>query len=467
MGVIAAEAAVAIERAALLDRLERMARTDELTGLTNRRAWDQEVAREVSRAEREQAPLAIAMLDLDLFKLYNDRLGHQAGDRLLKEAAGAWRGVLRETDLHRSLRRRGVRGRAPRLRHRARREPGRAAARRHPGGQSCSAGLASWNGEEACRRAPRPRRRGPLPGQAGRARPDGHRLDNPEGISAGSIWATGNRALPRCGPLGRGANGTGSQGALVAFGIGRGACRFSPTQLPLRAIGLLAPPTCLCCRAPLAIAAARADFALGCEAEIGRYPGRELRGESIDGGFAPLDYAGAGRRLVAALKFGRLLAVADLAAALIVAGVPRGILGGAIVPVAAAPVRLAGRGFDPAQEIASAISRATGLEVAECLRRRDAGHQRGRSRAGRIAAAPRFSAITAAPRSALLVDDVTTTGATMDACARALRLAGCESVFAVALAAVPPRRFADGFWKGRVAWGARSSLGYLRSDRGD
>ena len=148
MGVIAAEAAVAIERAALLDRLERMARTDELTGLTNRRAWDQEVAREVSRAVREETPLAIAMLDLDRFKLYNDRLGHQAGDRLLKEAAGAWRGVLRETDL---IARYGGEEFAVAL-------PGcdadlalllverlRAVT---PDGESCSAGLACWDGKE-------------------------------------------------------------------------------------------------------------------------------------------------------------------------------------------------------------------------------------------------------------------------------------------------------------------------------
>ena len=148
MGVIAAEAAVAIERAALLDRLERMARTDELTGLTNRRAWDHEVAREVARAVREESPLAIAMLDLDRFKLYNDRLGHQAGDRLLKEAAGAWRGVLRETDL---IARYGGEEFAVAL-------PGcdadlalllverlRAVT---PDGQSCSAGLACWNGKE-------------------------------------------------------------------------------------------------------------------------------------------------------------------------------------------------------------------------------------------------------------------------------------------------------------------------------
>ncbi len=149
MGVIAAEAAVAIARASLLERLERLTRTDELTGLTNRRAWDSEVSREVVRAGREQHPLAIAMLDLDRFKLYNDELGHQAGDRLLKEAAGAWQRVLRETDL---LARYGgeefavaLPGCDPDLAARLV-ERLRAVT---PGGQSCSAGLAHWDGEES------------------------------------------------------------------------------------------------------------------------------------------------------------------------------------------------------------------------------------------------------------------------------------------------------------------------------
>lgn len=149
MGVIAAEAAVAIERAALLDRLERMTRTDELTGLTNRRAWDSEVSREVVRAGRDEHPLAIAMLDLDRFKLYNDKLGHQAGDRLLKEAAGAWRAVLRETDL---LARYGGEEFAVALPGCDAELASRLVERLRavtPGGQSCSAGLACWNGEES------------------------------------------------------------------------------------------------------------------------------------------------------------------------------------------------------------------------------------------------------------------------------------------------------------------------------
>lgn len=148
MNVISAEAAVAIERAALLDRLERMARTDGLTGLLNRSSWDTEIAREFSRAQRSGAPLTVAMLDLDRFKEYNDRHGHLAGDRLLKDAAAAWSAVLRDTDL---LARYGGEEFAIAL-------PGwdttlaaslverlRSVT---PEGESCSAGIAQWDRHE-------------------------------------------------------------------------------------------------------------------------------------------------------------------------------------------------------------------------------------------------------------------------------------------------------------------------------
>jgi diguanylate cyclase (GGDEF)-like protein len=97
--LLAAEAAVAIERADLLARLEAIARTDDLTGLANRRAWDELLPTELARAQRDGAPLCVAMLDLDRFKAYNDEHGHQTGDRLLKAAAGAWRLSLRATDV--------------------------------------------------------------------------------------------------------------------------------------------------------------------------------------------------------------------------------------------------------------------------------------------------------------------------------------------------------------------------------
>jgi diguanylate cyclase (GGDEF)-like protein len=79
-------------------RVETMARTDDLTGLPNRRAWQEELPRELLRAGRTGAPLCVAMLDLDYFKDYNDEYGHQAGDRLLKQTAAVWEVHLRGTD---------------------------------------------------------------------------------------------------------------------------------------------------------------------------------------------------------------------------------------------------------------------------------------------------------------------------------------------------------------------------------
>jgi diguanylate cyclase (GGDEF)-like protein len=99
MGLLAAETAVAIERADLLARLEAVARTDDLTGLANRRAWDEHLPRELARARREERPVCVAMLDLDRFKEYNDQRGHPAGDRLLKLVAATWREMLRPSDL--------------------------------------------------------------------------------------------------------------------------------------------------------------------------------------------------------------------------------------------------------------------------------------------------------------------------------------------------------------------------------
>jgi diguanylate cyclase (GGDEF)-like protein/PAS domain S-box-containing protein len=99
IGVLAGEAALAMQRADLLGRLDELTRTDELTGLPNRRAWDELLREELASAERLDSPLSVAMLDLDHFKAYNDRHGHLAGDRLLRAAAAAWSGSLRGTDV--------------------------------------------------------------------------------------------------------------------------------------------------------------------------------------------------------------------------------------------------------------------------------------------------------------------------------------------------------------------------------
>jgi diguanylate cyclase (GGDEF)-like protein/PAS domain S-box-containing protein len=87
------------DRQALLTSLARLALTDQLTGLPNRRAWEEALQRELSRADREGNPVCVAVIDLDEFKLFNDEHGHQAGDALLSAAARAWQGQLRASDL--------------------------------------------------------------------------------------------------------------------------------------------------------------------------------------------------------------------------------------------------------------------------------------------------------------------------------------------------------------------------------
>jgi diguanylate cyclase len=89
----------AVEISRLVSRLEGLARTDPLTGVPNRRVWEEELPRELARARRMGSALCVAMIDLDNFKAYNDQFGHQAGDRVLKEAASAWRSEVRSTDL--------------------------------------------------------------------------------------------------------------------------------------------------------------------------------------------------------------------------------------------------------------------------------------------------------------------------------------------------------------------------------
>jgi diguanylate cyclase (GGDEF)-like protein len=89
---------VAAEREQLIHRLELLARQDPLTGVANRRAWRERLVEELQRARRTGQPLAVAVLDLDGLKGVNDSDGHQAGDRLLRSAANAWQGAVRTTD---------------------------------------------------------------------------------------------------------------------------------------------------------------------------------------------------------------------------------------------------------------------------------------------------------------------------------------------------------------------------------
>ncbi|NRR30174.1 diguanylate cyclase [Oxalobacteraceae bacterium] len=81
-------------------KLKALSATDGLTGLANRRSFDEALAREWARAQRHATPLAVAMIDVDFFKLYNDHYGHQAGDDCLRRLAAVLSAsVQRATDL--------------------------------------------------------------------------------------------------------------------------------------------------------------------------------------------------------------------------------------------------------------------------------------------------------------------------------------------------------------------------------
>lgn len=82
-----------------VDELERLATQDGLTGVPNRRVFDQALELETQRGARSPHPFCVVMIDVDNFKHYNDTNGHQAGDRALQKVAQVMRDALRTTDL--------------------------------------------------------------------------------------------------------------------------------------------------------------------------------------------------------------------------------------------------------------------------------------------------------------------------------------------------------------------------------
>jgi diguanylate cyclase (GGDEF)-like protein len=131
------------------DQLAALARHDGLTGIPNRRTWDRELPVAMDRARRDDVPLSVAILDLDHFKHFNDRFGHQAGDRLLKSATTAWSQLLRSTDL---LCRYGGEEFSVLLPDATIEQAAEVLERLRritPQGQTFSAGLAGWDGQEA------------------------------------------------------------------------------------------------------------------------------------------------------------------------------------------------------------------------------------------------------------------------------------------------------------------------------
>jgi len=221
----------------------------------------------------------------------------------------------------------------------------------------------------------------------------------------------------------------------------------------------LVPPLCVCCREPelsgsalcpdceLQLVPLQEERCLRCGAPAGRDVAgcRECRGRLL--GFArawaPFAYEGVARHVVSALKSRGAVSAASFMGATVAARAPEPLLRGRLVPVPAHPVRHRRHGFNQAAELARAIGRAAGLPVADVLRRDGPSRpQVGLERRARLANTERSVGLRrrhdasrlGGEASLTLVDDVYTTGATLDACARALREAGAEQVLALTFA---------------------------------
>lgn len=96
---LAAVISACIENARLQENIKQVGLLDPLTGINNRRFFDQRVEEEVTLAHRNRTPLSCLFIDLDHFKKINDTYGHQAGDIVLKEVAHVLADIMRTTDV--------------------------------------------------------------------------------------------------------------------------------------------------------------------------------------------------------------------------------------------------------------------------------------------------------------------------------------------------------------------------------
>lgn len=158
---------------------------------------------------------------------------------------------------------------------------------------------------------------------------------------------------------------------------------------------------------------------------------------AFDSIYPLFSYSGIARELITAYKRGGRRTLSSLFARLLAIEIEASWPGRVLVPVPPRPGKLRSRGWDQVEEIARRLERA-GFPIERALERRPSEEQKGLGRAGRrdnARKAYRLKARSSSPLRPLLLDDVVTTCATIDACARALKEGGALDVAAVVLVA--------------------------------
>ena len=237
------------------------------------------------------------------------------------------------------------------------------------------------------------------------------------------------------------------------------------SELPRLLAEIAAPPACAVCGSDCG----RCEVLCPrCEAELARGHGVDLEIPGVDRAWAARPYEGVTRDLIHAVKFRDRVPALGRAAELIGEEAPEGMFDdGVLVDVPADPLREAWRGWDPAYALARMLMHTACGAMLGCLVRSHSRRQVGRSRGERLASPPRVRAVGSLPGEVplILVDDVSTTGATLAACAAALREAGCAEVRAVVLGAAAASHWGR-LWASKEArCKSRSGPGTLRSPR--